>query len=102
MKRANELFEEMGLEHYVPNPKDRLVTTVTLKIPDGIRNVTEILDYALDEFKVDMGAGLGPTLYKVIRVGIMGTNAHVEIVERALAALKAGIKYAKGLNPGTP
>lgn len=45
----------------------------------------------LNEFQIEVGAGLGPMKGKIIRVGLMGETARPENVHRFLDALKACI-----------
>jgi aspartate aminotransferase-like enzyme len=48
-------------------------------------------------YGIDLGVGLGPTLYKILRVGIMGVNANVVKVEAVLKSLKEGLEQARTL-----
>lgn len=43
----------------------------------------------LDEFGIEVGAGLGSLAGRIWRIGLMGENARVEVVERLLQALRA-------------
>jgi len=45
------------------------------------------LSHLLDEFNIEIGAGLGPLAGKIWRVGLMGHTARAENVERFLSAL---------------
>ena len=47
---------------------------------------------AMDKYNVEIAGGLGPTVGKVWRVGIMGYNATHANVEIVLAAFQDGLK----------
>jgi len=44
---------------------------------------------------IEINGGLGATLGKIYRVGVMGYNAYPGKVDRVLQALREGIEYAK-------
>lgn len=83
-------LHELGLEHFVQNPEDRLVTVNTVAVPDGIDGAA-LSKFAMDRYTVEIAGGLGPTLGKVWRVGIMGYNAKPANVELVLAAFRDGL-----------
>ena len=52
-------LEAMGLEMFVPNPADRLVTVTGVKIPAGVDDA-KVRRQLLDEFNIEISGGLGP------------------------------------------
>lgn len=48
----------------------------------------------LPRFKVEISDGLGPTVGKILRVGLMGINAQPRVVDLVLRALDEGLKHA--------
>lgn len=46
-------------------------------------------------YRIEIAGGLGPTVGKVFRIGVLGYNATPEKVDRVLHALKEGLEYAK-------
>ncbi|KAF6260634.1 pyridoxal phosphate-dependent transferase [Scenedesmus sp. NREL 46B-D3] len=81
---------ELGLEPYVADPKDRLVTVNTIKVPEGVDWAALSKD-AMDTYAVEIAGGLGPSLGKVWRVGVMGFNARPMAVEQVLVAFRRGL-----------
>lgn len=81
---------ELGLEPYVPEPVDRLVTVNTIKVPEGIDWAALCKD-AMDAYQVEIAGGLGPSVGKVWRVGVMGFNARPNAVEQVLTAFRHGL-----------
>jgi len=80
-------LEAMGLELFVANPADRLVTVTAVKIPPtlddrGVRN------QLLDEFNIEIAGGIGPTKGKIWRIGLMGYSCQKTNVLLFLAALE--------------
>ena len=52
------------------------------------RRRKEQLDNLLEEFNIEVGAGLGPLKGKIWRVGLMGENSRPEVVQKFLAAFR--------------
>jgi alanine-glyoxylate transaminase / serine-glyoxylate transaminase / serine-pyruvate transaminase len=65
----------------------RLHMLNTVLIPAGIDELS-IRKRLRSEFKIEIGAGLGPLAGKIWRIGLMGHTAREENVSRLLAALK--------------
>jgi alanine-glyoxylate transaminase/serine-glyoxylate transaminase/serine-pyruvate transaminase len=62
-----------------------------VSVPDGV-NEAALRARLLDEFGIEIGAGLGPLAGKVVRIGLMGHTAREENVERLLNALATCLK----------
>ena len=79
--------EAMGLELFVANPAERLVTVTGVKVPAGAddRNVRQQL---LDEFNIEIAGGFGPVKGKLWRVGLMGYSSQRTNVLLFLAAFE--------------
>lgn len=45
-------------------------------------------------YKVEISGGLGPTVGKILRIGLMGINAQSRIVDLVLHALDEGLTHA--------
>jgi alanine-glyoxylate transaminase/serine-glyoxylate transaminase/serine-pyruvate transaminase len=69
----------------------RLPELSTVKIPDGV-NDAQVRSTLLNEYNIEIGAGLGPLAGKVWRVGLMGEGARIENVDLFLAALDKAMK----------
>jgi alanine-glyoxylate transaminase / serine-glyoxylate transaminase / serine-pyruvate transaminase len=80
-------LEAMGLELFVANPADRLVTVTAVKIPSGIDDV-RLRHQLLDEFNIEVAGGIGPTKGQVWRIGLMGYSSQKNNVLLLLAALE--------------
>lgn len=50
---------------------------------------------------MEIAGGLGPSIGKVWRIGVMGHNAKEENITRVLTALEDGIKHAQTQINGT-
>jgi alanine-glyoxylate transaminase/serine-glyoxylate transaminase/serine-pyruvate transaminase len=88
-RRNHELlrdgFEAMGFE-FVVAPQFRLPMLNAVKIPDGLDDAA-VRQQLLDEYNIEIGAGLGNFAGKVWRIGLMGcscTENHVNILLAAL------------------
>lgn len=83
-------LEELGLKMLVDLPH-RLPMLNSVCIPNGI-NDPEIRKKLLNEFKIEIGAGLGPLAGKIWRIGLMGHTARSENVNRLLETLQKVLK----------
>ena len=86
-----EGLSAMGCKPFVQDPKDRLATVNTIVLPEGT-DAMALIKNAMDTFNVEISGGLGPTLGKVIRIGLMGANAQPATVALVLDAVKDGLK----------
>ncbi len=80
-------LEAMGMELYVANPAERLVTVTSVTIPEGVED-RKVRQQLLDEFGIEIAGGFGPGKGKVWRVGLMGYSSQNKNVLLFLAALE--------------
>lgn len=79
-------LEDLGLKMVVDEPF-RLPMLNTVHVPEGVDEAL-VRRRLRNEFKIEIGAGLGPFAGKAWRIGLMGHTARIENVSRFLAALK--------------
>ncbi|QOL24305.1 alanine--glyoxylate aminotransferase family protein [Thalassotalea sp. LPB0316] len=85
---------ELGLAFIVPE-NERLPQLNTVKIPDGVDDA-QVRNYLLEQYNLEIGAGLGDFAGKAWRIGLMGYAARNENVALCLAALKDALaKFTK-------
>ncbi|NWU83178.1 SPYA protein, partial [Onychorhynchus coronatus] len=77
----------LGLELFVKEEKGRLPTITTVRVPEGY-NWKDITAFLMDNHAMEIAGGLGPTVGKVLRIGLMGCNSTSENVNRVLQALR--------------
>jgi len=80
-------LEAMGLELFVSNPADRLITVSSVRVPEGVDDV-RVRRQLLDEFNIEIAGGFGPLKGQVWRVGLMGYSCQRGNVLLFLAALE--------------
>ncbi|KXZ49207.1 hypothetical protein GPECTOR_22g797 [Gonium pectorale] len=90
-KRLWDGLRGMGLKPFVEKDEDRLITVNTIKVPEGV-DWAALVKHAMDTYSLEIAGGLGPTVGKVWRVGIMGYNAKPQNVELVLTAFKDGLQ----------
>ncbi len=83
-------FTDLGLEFIVPE-NERLPQLNLVNIPDGVDD-GKVRQYLLNEYNLEIGAGLGLFAGKAWRVGLMGYAARNENVVLCLAALKDALQ----------
>uniref|UniRef100_A0A8C3TVF5 Alanine--glyoxylate aminotransferase n=1 Tax=Catharus ustulatus TaxID=91951 RepID=A0A8C3TVF5_CATUS len=81
---------DMGLQLFVEE-EARLPTITTVKVPEGY-NWKDITAFLMDNHDIEIAGGLGPTVGKVLRIGLMGCNSTSGNVERVLGALQDALK----------
>ena len=80
-------FEAMGLS-FVVDKEYRLPQLNSVTIPDGIDEAV-VRSRLLNEFNLEIGAGLGALAGKVWRIGLMGHSSRAENIFLCLSALEA-------------
>lgn len=79
-------LEELGLTMLVDEPY-RLPMLNAIKVPDTIDELS-VRKRLRNDFKIEIGGGLGPLAGKIWRIGLMGHTAKLENVNRLLTALR--------------
>ncbi|WP_286266523.1 pyridoxal-phosphate-dependent aminotransferase family protein [Thalassotalea atypica] len=83
-------LDNLGLEFIVPED-ERLPQLNTVKIPHGV-NDAAVRALLLNEFNLEIGAGLGEFAGNAWRIGLMGHAARKENVALCLSALTTALK----------
>lgn len=79
-------LEAMGLKLLVTEPSNRLPMLTPVLIPEGVDDL-KIRRRLLDEFYLEIGAGLGSLKGRIWRFGLMGYSSQKRNVFLALSAL---------------
>jgi alanine-glyoxylate transaminase/serine-glyoxylate transaminase/serine-pyruvate transaminase len=79
-------LEEMGI-NFVVAENDRLVQLNSVWIPEGVDDA-QVRSTLLNDYNLEIGAGLGDFAGKVWRIGLMGYASRRENITLCLAALK--------------
>jgi alanine-glyoxylate transaminase/serine-glyoxylate transaminase/serine-pyruvate transaminase len=77
----------------LPAAADRLYSLNAVRVPAGV-NESAVRAALLTNHAIEIGAGLGPLAGRVWRVGLMGSGATQENVDRLLPALDDAIGHA--------
>ena len=80
-------LEAMGL-NFIVDEAHRLPQLNAVSIPDGIDDAT-VRSRLLNEYNLELGAGLGALAGKVWRIGLMGHSARAENILLCVGALEA-------------
>ena len=80
-------LEAMGLQ-FIVDEADRLPQLNTVTLPEGVDDA-DVRSRLLNEFNLEIGAGLGALAGKVWRIGLMGHSSRAENVILCLGALEA-------------
>lgn len=80
-------LEAMGL-NFVVKPDERLPQLNSVTIPEGVDDAT-VRSRLLNEFNLEIGAGLGALAGKVWRIGLMGFSSRPENILLCVSALEA-------------
>jgi len=79
-------FEALGLELAVPE-SERLPQLNVVAVPDGI-DESRVRNLLLEDFQLEVGAGLGALAGKVWRIGLMGHSCNLRNVLLCLTAFE--------------
>lgn len=80
-------IEAMGL-NFVVKPEERLPQLNAISVPDGVDEAA-VRARLLNEYSLEIGAGLGAMAGKIWRIGLMGCAANRRNVQFCLGALDA-------------
>ncbi len=85
-------LEALGVS-LLPPPAERLWTLNAVRVPDGIDEAA-VRRRLLDEFGMEVGAGLGPLAGKIWRVGLMGAGSTRSNILLFLSAFERVLRAA--------
>lgn len=85
-------LKDLGIEFLV-DESFRLPQLNSVIIPDGLDD-SVVRSRLLEEFSLEIGAGLGELAGKVWRIGLMGHSSNTKNVDYCLSALKAILEEA--------
>jgi alanine-glyoxylate transaminase/serine-glyoxylate transaminase/serine-pyruvate transaminase len=85
-------LESLGLS-LLPPPAERLWTLNAVRVPAGVDEAA-VRRQLLEEFQIEIGAGLGPLAGKIWRVGLMGSGSTMANVLLFLSAFQRCLKTA--------
>ncbi|XP_015999705.2 serine--pyruvate aminotransferase [Rousettus aegyptiacus] len=85
-------LQALGLQLFVRDPALRLPTVTTVAVPAGY-DWRDIVSYVMDHFAIEIAGGLGPSMGKVLRIGLLGCNATRENVDRVTHALQEALQH---------
>lgn len=91
-------LDGLGLS-LLPPPGERLWTLNAVRVPDGVDEAA-VRRALLQDFNIEVGAGLGPLAGRIWRVGLMGAGSTLANVLLFLSALERVLRAA-GYEPGT-
>ena len=92
-------LEAMGLS-FIVDEVHRLPQLNSVTIPDGVDEAA-VRSRLLNEFNLEIGAGLGALAGKVWRIGLMGHSSRAENIFLCLGALEAVLsEMGAGINTG--
>jgi alanine-glyoxylate transaminase/serine-glyoxylate transaminase/serine-pyruvate transaminase len=80
-------LEPLGLS-MLPPAGERLWTLNAVRVPEGVDEAA-VRKYLLDQFNMEIGAGLGPLAGKIWRVGLMGASSSPRLILLLVAALSS-------------
>ena len=74
----------------LPADADRLWTLNAVRVPDGVDDAAVRL-HLLEEFNIEIGAGLGPLAGRIWRVGLMGASSSPRLIVLLRGALESAL-----------
>jgi len=74
----------------LPREGERLWTLNAVRVPDGVDEAA-VRKHLLDEFNIEIGAGLGPLAGRIWRVGLMGASSSPRLIVLLRGALESAL-----------
>lgn len=84
--------EQLSLKTFVPKPEDRLMTVTTVVLPKGY-DYLQFSKYMREKYNILIFPGIGQTVGKTLRIGLMGVNSTIQVAD-AVADAVAGTLIA--------
>jgi alanine-glyoxylate transaminase/serine-glyoxylate transaminase/serine-pyruvate transaminase len=84
-----EAIAPLGLT-VLPREGERLWTLNAIKVPDGV-DEPAVRMHLLEQFNIEIGAGLGPLAGKIWRVGLMGASSSPRLIILLRGALESAL-----------
>jgi len=84
--KLKEGLEKLNLEFLV-DEKERTPQLNAIRVPEGV-DEAKVRERLLNEFNLEIGAGLGPLAGKIWRIGLMGHSSREENINFLLDCLK--------------
>ena len=81
-----EGLEKLGIDFLV-DEQDRLPQLNAIYIPEGVEDLKS-RQKLLNDFNLEIGAGLGVLAGKVWRIGLMGSSSNKKNIEYCLSSLQ--------------
>lgn len=88
-RKLIEGLKDRGLS-VLPPEGERLWTLNAVRVPDGVDEAA-VRRHLLEEFNIEIGAGLGPLAGKIWRVGLMGASSAPRLIVLLLGALESAL-----------
>jgi alanine-glyoxylate transaminase/serine-glyoxylate transaminase/serine-pyruvate transaminase len=76
----------------LPRAGERLWTLNAVRVPAGVDDAA-VRTHLLDEFNIEIGAGLGPLAGKIWRVGLMGASSSPRLIVLLRGALERALAH---------
>ena len=92
-------LEKLGFE-YIGKDGARLPQLNAVKLPPGV-DEAKLRSILLNEFNLEVGAGLGALAGKILRIGLMGHTSNNRNVLLCLSALEAALAQARSPAPAS-
>lgn len=90
-------LEKLGFE-YIGRDGARLPQLNAVKVPSGV-DEAKLRAILLNEFSLEIGAGLGTLAGKIVRIGLMGQSCTSRNVMFCLSALESALPLARSAAP---
>ncbi len=82
-----ESLTTLGLS-VLPREGERLWTLNAVRVPDGVDEAA-VRKHLLEQFNIEIGAGLGPLAGKIWRIGLMGASSSPQLIVLLRGALES-------------
>ncbi|KAL4715980.1 hypothetical protein ACJJTC_013280 [Scirpophaga incertulas] len=87
-------IQELPVKFLITKPEDRLSTVTTVVLPPGY-DYLQFVKYMREKHNILIFAGLGPTVGKALRIGIMGVNSTIEVADALIEGMTSTLKGLK-------
>ena len=93
-KKLYSDLESHGFKMFIKDVKNRAPSVTSIVVPAAVDPV-KVAGFAMNKYKFEIAGGLGPTVGKVFRIGLMGINCTNELVDKTIEIILEAIEETK-------
>jgi alanine-glyoxylate transaminase / serine-glyoxylate transaminase / serine-pyruvate transaminase len=93
-KMFHNLVEKSGLSLFIESAKCRCPSVTSVKVPENV-DPFKAVQFAMQNYNTEISGGLGPTVGKIFRIGLMGQHASEYHAQKIFKILREAVEVSR-------